>query len=515
MILPVDTKDPLPSDDEDEYVVPPSPVPVPRGAPQPYTRYDADDPYNTAEDVPFLWSQSPDDIELAPPPYTPIDRHCSPDKAQSITHRIKTALSRAKFILAALYLGIALYLLFGRQRWHRRFGPPPPQAFGGWGRPPPGGWKSDGAAVACASFNAAQWGPVAAAARSSNATFLLPTHAGSELFTHLNGPAAIGPVFVTTFDGDSDAEHAAVAGAVSSGKRLAKGEYVRVTVEAVYDAPGLDDAAPATAATSPGWAMLEAADICLMQRNANTTRMTSSPHDFHNHWFAKPGLGVGIYTDSVNATTTGNGTSPLTFRIHVALPVVRAVAPKPATLLASVLSSLKLSRPVQPRGAIPPLSIRSGESDVFVADLRAASLGGLFVESKLGSVVVEHVRAESVRLSTLGTIVANVTASHMVGVSTPSGKVDLDVSVGRSPAYTFFPTHRHRWGHTKNPAQNGGLEIDEDCALPPLAVDVSVNNANATVRHSGWEVPCRQLSERIRSMVGSVEGKWRRSIMPR
>ncbi|KAL1412628.1 hypothetical protein Q8F55_000375 [Vanrija albida] len=471
MILPLDTKDPL-SDDEDEYVVPPSPVPrVPPYAAAGYTAYD-DDPYGPGEDAPFL--AAPGDIELAPPPYS-----VNPEPARKrppLAQRARTLLARGKFLLAAAYLAFALYLVFGRHR-HRHSGRLP---FGAWGRPQ----RPDGVAVACATFSAAQWRDEGSAARSTNATFLLPMHAGAELFAHLHGAA--GKVFVTTFDGDSDAEHAAVAGAVG-GAGLAKGQYVRVTVEAVYDAAGVAAGVPATSGTSAAWAALEAADVCLMHRAANGTR-----HSLHH--LARPGVGVGVY----GAKSEANGSAPLQFRIHVALPVVKAAATPQASLLAAMLDMLRLTRPVQPRGAIPPLSIRVGEADVLVADVRAARLGALAVESKRGDVAVHHVRAETIRLATLGTIAANVTASHMVAVSTPSGQVDLDVSVGRAPAYSFYPRHRHRWSH----AQSGA---DADCALPPLAVDVSVNNANATVRHSGWEVPCRGLSERIVSMVGDVE----------
>lgn len=85
--------------------------------------------------------------------------------------------------------------------------------------------------------------------------------------------------------------------------------------------------------------------------------------------------------------------------------------------------------------------------------------------------------------------------------------MDLTVGTIRSPSYKFF--HYGPEEHRPNPSPSH-LALrpnmtDAECALPPVGITVRANNKNVVVKHSEWEVACRQVSEGIHSMVGSIE----------
>ncbi|KAK4685199.1 hypothetical protein P7C73_g4949, partial [Tremellales sp. Uapishka_1] len=406
MILPEDTKAPLSySDDDLDLDISPPPSPS-----QPIRYFLADqddDAYHTYPSSPRSASSLPlleyaSDIELgAPPPYSA--------KQEPVKRK-----SRRRRLLHAFAGAVLLYLLAsGVTAVTRRMqGGPPRDKHND--RNPGENWADDGTAMECLAWSSqtpfavfpssedapalpTPLDPEVGYRRSTNSSFLLPTinpkTEPHDLFVHLFGVAAQGNIFVDTMADDEDG---------------ADGDNMRVTVESIYDVlPSVADDEATTVANSPGYEMLNASRICLMERPPNNTK---GEHE--------AGRGVGIYT--VRPTDTVHphypSTSPLQFRLHIRLP-----KSSPQTAAASLLDSLRPGPPplAQPRGLIRNLEIRSGVSRFFANELKHVALGRLELSSAVGEMQFEDVRVEDLVVRTVGRIGGSIAVSNSLDVDAP------------------------------------------------------------------------------------------------
>ncbi|KAL7420816.1 hypothetical protein Q5752_004769 [Cryptotrichosporon argae] len=554
MILPEDTKAPLPSDDEDDRIFFPnlsSPSHLPTALAEAYT--DGLEPYDPSAPLAFrrsgayAYADSPppsprshvtvplladaDDIGLSEfgpaPPYSALDPSTSlaarADKPSLLARARKRY--RLLALAGALYVVITLATVVSTRRWgfvHRR-PKPPPHAH----EPEP--WRpadvDDGAPVACAAYDPAAGMPFPATSaaphlppapaggnsrRSANATFVLDAK-HFDVFARLTGPAGVGDVFFTTYapgepvpDGaiELDAEVGGAGGDGGNGvaRRKATSD-VRVTVEAIYDVlAGVPDDAAVDAATSPGWEVLDMSRVCLMKATNGSDPSATAP--------PPPRLGVGIYTALPDDTRHPNHTDALRFRLHVALPRV-----EPPTASASALGSVAAMAdaflaghhpPRLPPGAVRSLAVLGGVSSFYFPALHA-DIGRLELSSQIGSMDVD-VRAANVHLATLGDIRGKVAVSDRLQVVTPAGEIDLDLHVTVPPFDMLPPPFPFPPNSTDAPppAPPGAVD-DAVCRRRPTEIMVAANNDQATVRHVGWDAPCRGVNVLLRNMVGSSE----------
>lgn len=149
--------------------------------------------------------------------------------------------------------------------------------------------------------------------------------------------------------------------------------------------------------SSPGDA---AARVCLLERNS--TRLWP--------FNRRRAVGVGIYSPHEHE----HNESLAEFSVRIALPLGRIEEKRS---LVHALFALANPRPAY---AVPPLSIRTGRSTLRVGNLTGVSLAALEAEAAVGDMFVEHVRAEKIRLKTVGNITADVDVSNALDVDTPA-----------------------------------------------------------------------------------------------
>lgn len=366
MILPQDTKEPLVDSDteldfdldEDDFVPPYSPAP--------------------ADHAPFL--SQPDDIELCPPPYSDdSDVEAAWKRQPSLREQLQKRRTRILWSCLAI---IALYTTFVTYfaAHHRRPRHPHHTPFAALGV-----GLADGSD--CAVFPPGQPYPRRSdrTQRSSNATFLLPTNEG-ELFDQFRGDAVVGDIFVTAYDADSDVGD---DGAVYHGVKPPQ-EYVRMTVEAVYDVDSADHD------EGVGRDMLQASSVCLVRR--------PGPGRSHSN-----GLGVDLY--AVRPEDIDH--LPLHFRLHVQVPRAQAKS----------VESVE-------RRSLPPLLLQGAAGRVDVSALSGVPLSTLRIRTLAGSIGVRDTTAENLQLhASSGSISGAVAVSQSLDVRTEAGKIDLDLSL--------------------------------------------------------------------------------------
>lgn len=370
MILPQDTKEPLVDSDteldfdldEDDFVPPYSPAPT--------------------DHAPLL--SHPDDIELCPPPYSDdSDVEAAWKRQPSLREQLQKRRTRILWSCLAI---IALYTTFVTYfaAHHRRPRHPHHIPFGALGV----GLADRGD---CAVFPPGQPYPHRSdrAQRSSNATFLLPT-SGGELFDQFRGDAVVGDIFVTAYDADDRDD--SNDGAVYHGGKLPQ-EYVRMTVEAVYDVDSADRD------ESVGRDMLQASSVCLVRR----------PGPGRSHRSRSNGLGVDLY--AVRPADIDH--LPLHFRLHVQVP--RSV------------------ERVERRSNLPPLLLQGAAGRVDVSALSGVPLSTLRIRTLAGSISVRDATAENLQLhASSGSVSGAVAVSQSLDVRTAAGEVDLDLSLAHA-----------------------------------------------------------------------------------
>lgn len=565
MILPEDTKAPLSDDEYDELDSADFGIDEDVGVPfVPHPSIGYGHPLtasnlagnNQLEAQPFLGAGGDVELAIYPPPYTPrAGSSTSLPPPKSARRNLRDRLRDAPRLAIGFAVLFFLYIVAHPGRRHWRHPPPGMGSFpggggaggfggdqGNGGRPRPGHPGDDdysqfgGQAVECAVFTDSQVG----ANRAAEAVFALPL-AADQLFFSLRGPADVGIIEVDAYDyvDSSSVPDSAITFGDEAVADARRGPPVIVTVRGEFSAP---ETGAADTGNSPGWAMLSASKVCLMLQNGSMP--LHSPHQpppaaaRHGHGEGPDGghrngprFGVAVRSKEVADVPS----SSLTFRIHVSLPrskdgkvdteeVAKSLnadarrsrrhsqTQKPGreagfidTLLGAFGSHAPSSLPVD---LVPPITIRSEEGNVHVGDLSGVNMAGFEVRAVVGDVVVEHVRAEVVNIKTLGNIRANVSVSHSVELVTPAGAIDLDLSLAKSPAHRFFLWESEQSPdrpHTQRPSNNRHNSSDPECALQPITANVNGNNDRTIVRHGTWEVPCRQLSQRVHSMVGDIE----------
>lgn len=333
MILPQDTKEPLvDSDSELDFDL------------------DADDfvpPYSPAV-------EHPDDLELCPPPYS---YSAEPEgKRPSVREQLQERRTRILWsCLAIIALYSTLVTLFTTH--HRRL--------------PGHGFSALSEDAECAVFSPGS--PYSSTQRSSNASFLLSTQAGTELFNEYRGDAIVNGLFVTAFDADGSDD------GIYHGDRPRRGEYVRMTVEAVYEG---------TSDEGPGWDMLQASRVCLRSRDGRRLEHRASERS------SSAVRRSGVVLSSVR-TAPHAPHSPLYFRLHV--QVSRSAA-------------------AQPADPVPPLVLQSTEGGVHVADLAGVPLSSVRIRNRAGAIHVENMTAEIAELETTGQVQASVAVAKQLDV---------------------------------------------------------------------------------------------------
>ncbi|WVQ85855.1 hypothetical protein IAT38_008023 [Cryptococcus sp. DSM 104549] len=556
MILPEDTKAPIHSDDEydDDFAsLPPSPaagtqaIVLPAdGHPYPY-----DYPSSPTSGItqPLLFPDE-DDIELGPaPPYAAVDPRRRNRRALDWKGGLPRKLGRRFIFGLAGGVGVCVgLLLVGFLAFGMR-GHPPRHGKGRQDDKSPDDpsgdqrWPDDprmGRPVSCADFSPAGWTafpssedmphlptPLAdgeGTRRSRNSTFYVPLHP-DEVFAELfMGPAAIGPIFISTYEAESDEvwngmeEEGVVIGAAPNGKRPKKGEFVRIVVESIVDvSPGADEG-DLTIEGSAGWEMMQPAKVCLLQRGSNETMpgggsLTVEKRDGqgedkpHRH-ARRSGLGVGIYTEDVKHSVHGNltsGTPPLQFRMHIALP---ARSSAPSTFVDSLLGSLSHHFP---RHLVRSLDVHGGNSGIYVDDLEDALIERVALESEYGEIIVDGVRASDVKVKSTGPISARVGVSNDLDVETPIGEINLDISIIQPHPFTRSPPPPPPHNETDTDFPPPPPPFDEDrgpvdpCSLYPVTTHIGAGSGSTTIKFGEWENACRGLNLDVFALLGSVD----------
>lgn len=431
MILPEDTKEPLYSDDEDDFYLP-QPFPNSHAAQHTafFSTYASSPPYSSASH-PLLEAQE-DDIELGPAP--PYSADYDPPTIVSFrrTRDQKRRGPWAAFRRAAFWVGMGIMATMMLVFWTGVIGGPR-RAWRGrrphrWGEGPVfdhDDQDGDGAPVTCANFTAAGWTQLPAnlphppsgrveeggSRWSVNQTFLLPTNAPGELFTHLTGYAGIGNYLVDTYDPADDELYKRDLKGIFDTAPF-KGEYVRVKVEPVVTLRPDEEIQG-----SDGLRLLQAAKVCLMDRSkARQVEARDGPPGPP----PKPGRGVGLYTRAVDDLPSHdhNG-NPLQFRIHVAVPTTVMDSPSFAQGMIDALSGGHARR--HPKGLVKELELSGEVGGIFVSNLTTAAIGDLDLKLQVGEIVVDDLRVDAVRFKTnTGEIKGKVAVMRSVDADTPT-----------------------------------------------------------------------------------------------
>lgn len=374
MILPQDTKEPLVDSDseldfdidDDDFVPPYSPAP--------------------ADHAPLL-PPGDGDIELCPPPYCVDSEQAWKRPSSSLRKQLQQRRTRILWsCLAIVALYTTLVTVFTVHR--RPLQPRPPQSavFSAFGAIDLGEAAGD-----CAVFPPGEPyprpspnGPDAPPQRNSNATFLLSTGAG-ELFDQFRRDAVVGDIFVTAYD-PADEEEEDDDAIFDGDERPTVGEYVRITVQAVYDVEDAD------ADAGPGWDMLQASDVCLLRRALERSGPAPVRSSLRSH--AAGGLGVDLH-----ATRPAGQRLPLLFHLHVRVPRQSDSAVD------------KVER-------LPPLLLHGVVGEVH-ASLGGAALSALRIRTSAGDIHFDEATAEEIKLQTSsGTVAGSLAVSRRLDVKT-------------------------------------------------------------------------------------------------
>ncbi|ODO10716.1 hypothetical protein I350_01313 [Cryptococcus amylolentus CBS 6273] len=545
MILPEDIKGPLPSDEDDfegDFAsLPPSPTTFPSALPPSWhLTYDYPPSPNSTVTQPLLLLGD-DDIELGPaPPYTEVD-----PRPRSSSRRDRKGALRKKiekrFVLGlvggvGLWIGImCMGAIIGwghGPRVPRRgtFHPPRP----GHPEPSPGDNPGGGRPIQCASLPSSGWSPYIAPLGSSdpsdsglvggdmekqslNTTIFIPLDQGEIFAQMFKGPAAVGAVFLSTYEASSNevwesmSEERAIVGEDRRGKRPGKGEFVKVVVESIIDVKA-DIAGPLDSENSPGWEMLSVSNICLSERGNDTAQRPfrrDSEGEQNPHLPPKlydRGIGVSIATTHpVNPLHEKLQGTPLQFRVYLSLPSFTESAP----LVNSFVESISM-RPPPPPGFISSLDVHVGNAPIYLGDLRSVTMEQIYLESDFGEIHVEDLRSDTVKIRTTGEITGHISVSNDLSVETPIGPVRLNISLSTPSPHSLV----HPAMSPVSPSSNDksvkereltGYRKDDPCSLPPVRVDLRAGSEDAVLRYVGWEVPCRGLDMDVRSIVGGVD----------
>lgn len=280
------------------------------------------------------------------------------------------------------------------------------------------------------------------AQRSSNSTFLLSTTEGAEIFDQFRGDAVVGDIFLTAYDEGDDED-----GAVYYGDEPPKsGEYVRMTVEAVYD---VDDADRDEGA---GWDMLQASQVCIVRRREVRPSYPGPGRSLRRH--AHEVLGVDMY--AVKPADVDR--LPLHFRLHVQVPRKTSV---------ERIEHMGL------RSTLPPLLLQGAAGRVNVDGLSGVALSALRIRTLAGSIDVRDTEAEDISLrADSGHISGSVAVSKQLEARSSAGKIDLELSLAEGK-----------------------------CG--PVDADVSTKAGSIDLRHGAW-APCRTLRENLGSSAGDI-----------
>ncbi|WVQ70824.1 hypothetical protein IAR50_000346 [Cryptococcus sp. DSM 104548] len=547
MILPEDIKAPLPSDDddfEDDFAsLPPSPAafsnPLPTSR---HLSYDYPPSPNSTVTQPLLLLGD-DDIELGPaPPYTEVD----PRPRASLRWDRKGTLRKKiekRFVLGlvggvGLWIGIMCMGALigwghGPRSPHR--GKPETQR-PGYSDPPPGNNPGGGRPIQCASFPSTGWSPYHTPPgtsepsesgfvdgdlekRSLNTTIFVPLDQGEIFAQMFEGPAAVGAVFVSTYEASSDdvwesmTEEGAIVGQDRKGKRPGKGEFVKMVVESIIDVQA-DTAGPLDSENSSGWEMLSVSNICLSERGNDTAQHAvrrelegeQSPRIPHRSY--QKGIGLSIATTHpTNSLHENSHGTPLQFRVYLSLPSTT----ESSGFVNSLVKSISL-RPSPPPGLVSSLDVHVGNAPIYLGDLRSVAMGQIHLESGFGEILVGDLKSDTIRIKTTGEVTGRVSVSDDLFVETPIGPVRLNISLSTPPPHSpvhpatySMPSASHNKSITGRDGHPSGNRIDDLCSLPPVRVKVRAGSEDAVLRYVGWEVPCRGLDMDVLSIVGGVD----------
>jgi hypothetical protein len=227
--------------------------------------------------------------------------------------------------------------------------------------------------------------------RSANATFAIPLDS-HEIFTAVDATTRVRNVYVTSYDPTG----------------TDTGSDVLVTVQAFYR--GEESFAETRA--------------CLMQRNGTRRHQWV---EWGNKDDKQTSFGVGVYTPGSGYNRNRRAVKPRTelleIDMHIAVPLNSTVevpeVHKRGSVMDTIMSALKPHHR-RPAALIPPLNIRSGEGSVHIANLTGVPLSGIDVAATVGHITVEYLRAEVMRINTVGDITANVAVSHFLDVASPA-----------------------------------------------------------------------------------------------
>ncbi|OWT41232.1 hypothetical protein C362_01446 [Cryptococcus neoformans Bt1] len=544
MILPEDTKAPIPSDDgfDDDFAsLPPSPFLPSRLLPG----------QDANQQHPFEYLASPtsvvtqrlflseeDDIELGPaPPYAPND----PLEPQLQRRNDRKGYLHGKvgkrFMLGIVWgMGLWVGMMgMGALGWRflgpgsqpRHRGPRQPQSVFLEAPPAEDPWLRQ--PIECVSFSSTGWALFNSSdlvdhsdslehnkkeQRSLNATFYLPLD--SEVFVEMwQGPAAIGPVIFSSYDAHSEEEwkgiddQGSIVALAGHGRKPGPGEYVRVVVETIIDVEsGAGDELDGQ--NSAGWEMLAASSVCLNRRGP-TNNITLSEEDLEGTigdgsqneepspfiWDrpTKNGFGVEIVTnnplESLYPDRKGN---PLQFRVHIALPSLVTQEHKHGIAPSSSF--------------VRSLDVRAGNSAIYVDGLKDVRIGELSLFSEFGEITLQKLRLENLMVRTTGKIVGEIAVSNDMTIDTPIGEIHLNISLATPPRFNLI----------NRPASESVHQIESDVlqlltpgppaimnTLPPVNVNVRSGSDRVIVHYSDWEIPCRDLRMNVFSLIGDVQ----------
>lgn len=471
-------------------------------------------------------------------------------------HRARVRFIRGFLYAGILYSAVWMILGWGLRKWvwrpqdgeggHEGGGGPPWR--GPPGRIPP---KGDGEAVGCAhwdvensrEFDPAGWkfsGSISEDRdrdrdededdlqawnyRSINSTFSIPlldnitslTEDGKrrwlETFIHLNGPYAIGDVSIETVNWDEEREpeigvlvqaiyRTTPVKEVSRREIDSYGDETTPDIPNTPDTPDTSDIPSTPEHPVDGWEELQRTSVCLMRRTGkeNDTESSDKKKDdgWENPFEGRPGMGVGIYTETkFNETTrSDNSLAPLQFRLFVTVPLQA----KGVTLNDHRYIS------------VPSLDVRGSLVGMSLGDLKDVTFGMLSLRTAIGNVEIEHVVADFINVKTAGTISGHISVSNFVNVNSPMSDIDLDISLlspvngtlawaGRLEDVPPFEDH----GPPPPPPPHGFNKKHWN-DNKPLRVRAETSKGNVKMTFVEWNMEARLLWNRVQSALGNIE----------
>ena len=244
---------------------------------------------------------------------------------------------------------------------------------------------------------------------SQNVSFAISALGADELFVHLLGADAIGPIFVDTYDSDSAGLDHQNDGALEALRFSGKSE-MRVVVEPTVTLQEWEHELEG----SIGFNRLLAAQVCEMERRGEDIE---SRHQHRSAVRGGQGRGVGVYghhvEDEPNDRPTGRWVTPLQYRIFVSIPSTAHLRGGDATNGKGRIDTAGRS------AYIPALELRATAGEIEFSDISSITFGSLFAKTEVGQLILGEVKAERIRMSTqAGKVVGHAAVSESLDVST-------------------------------------------------------------------------------------------------